>query len=663
MKRVKYVISGFIMLLCFLLSSVLFQEHATSFFTGYNGFSLNGNYSPEEQQIVLDKIEQNLKQKGGTLFAVDLFVADQTYTHVTVYATDQAEKMLYEKSGIRPGVYRSITVGRTEIEFCDFSEAVKDSYLTNFYYICPGNESVIEEILKRVYGCSCTSSKWSLNTIIPLVIWGLGFFFFLFLTTMDIQFQKKRNFLLLSLGQSEKSLILRNILLDTPILAGLFAAEFFLLKPFVYVEHQILPVVWMLVGFLFINVAVYLSMLVYNYKEVLYGANLNANTLSNCYLLKAVVSIVTLISFVVNFSAAMQLLPFMGDYKTIQQAGNWGHLSVSTVITDEADVYEDKTQNQVSVELVARFLREDKAALCCLVAYTLEDRPVVLINKNGLAYVDRPERLKISEDKELCILIPDQAKNEDVASIVEEAVQSGTRAFVSGEQALSYEVAEYSTTYALLPSEEGIGVMSGRMIGLGFERVYDPIFIYCNLSADTFDRMEHIEGDDVFFRIKSEDILLALNEEDQRKIQTDARVNKVYFETFRESCEQYQTVARRILLLNSVISLSLLLLGVLLVVTILRLEFIIHAKELAVKKMLGYSLLQRNKTVFFLNLFASVIGLITVSVATLMFDLGQLSTVLILFGGLCVAEQLLIIWCVIHLERKRVPHILKGGSL
>ena len=120
------------------------------------------------------------------------------------------------------------------------------------------------------------------------------------------------------------------------------------------------------------------------------------------------------------------------------------------------------------------------------------------------------------------------------------------------------------------------------------------------------------------------------------------------FRSLIELWNQYKSNLVRGVLLNSVLSAFLLVLNVMLISVIVKIEYLVHSKEIALKKILGYSVLQRNIAILFLNVFAVSIAFIT----------GAIVSLTILF-----VNSILILTNMTAAEKHNTAHILKGGSL
>ena len=157
--------------------------------------------------------------------------------------------------------------------------------------------------------------------------------------------------------------------------------------------------------------------------------------------------------------------------------------------------------------------------------------------------------------------------------------------------------------------------------------------------------------------------LFKLTEEEVELISTDDGLKAVSYTSLVDQCGQYKSSLLRVVLLNSIISLFLMVLEMVIIVTIIKLEYMVNAKELSIKKILGYSVFHKNRTIFLLNFCGAGISIITMIIVSLMFEITKVSTVLLVGTALTVIEAGLIVLNILKLERTNIPKILKGGSL
>ena len=134
-------------------------------------------------------------------------------------------------------------------------------------------------------------------------------------------------------------------------------------------------------------------------------------------------------------------------------------------------------------------------------------------------------------------------------------------------------------------------------------------------------------------------------------------------EKVKEKVSDYQAVLNRALLLNTVISAFLLLLELFIISVIIKLEYKVSTTELAVKKVLGYSVFQKNKQIFLLNTYAALIAVVSCTVFCLMYKLAVWYTVIAVGTSVLCFEYVIIAVLITRFEKQNVAKILKGGCL
>ena len=125
----------------------------------------------------------------------------------------------------------------------------------------------------------------------------------------------------------------------------------------------------------------------------------------------------------------------------------------------------------------------------------------------------------------------------------------------------------------------------------------------------------------------------------------------------------YQSVLNRVLLLNTVISAFLLILELFIISVIIKSEYKVSTTELAIKKVLGYSVLQKNKQIFLLNAYATFIAVTACVVLSLMYKLSVWYIVIAVGVSVLCLEYVIIAVLITRFEKQNVAKILKGGCL
>jgi hypothetical protein len=130
-----------------------------------------------------------------------------------------------------------------------------------------------------------------------------------------------------------------------------------------------------------------------------------------------------------------------------------------------------------------------------------------------------------------------------------------------------------------------------------------------------------------------------------------------------ENYKQQLKKAKRILYINIAFSVLILFLEFLILSLVIRLEYNLHALEFSVKKILGHSMIEKNKRLIFLTIIITVMSTIISALVGLKFGLTEVRSVLAVGFIILLLEFFAIFYCISKVERAQVPKILKGGNL
>lgn len=645
MRIVKHIVSAFIVLLCFLLSSELYQAHLQSFTNQFFFFQISNNDREYMCSVVLEAADKY----GEDVFAVERTDLDAYHSQLKVYGTKGALDHLAQTQSIASGTKSSLFSGSTAISLHRFNEIVNND-VERFYFT--GTKDSVSLIRQYVYSKMAASYIHKESAIgnewIIYAVWAVSLLFLLLLTWMDIQFQRKSNFLRMSLGQSVHQIILKNVLLDVLLNSAVFLIVYFTLSSFVFADFEISYVCFCFLGYLPVNSSLYFSLLKCDYKQIIYGANINEKTLANTYILKACVMILLIVSLSCNLSLVKENLYYLLRYDTVDRLDGYQTMEVKT--TKEVAESEDR-QDDVYAQIFFEKYRQGKVLIAASCA-TFDDEPIVVINENAAdIVVSNPEIFQESE-RDFVVYIPTARKTELDSEDIDFAARSTASHFFGMEASeISYDVVTYEHTEAIY-----FDVREVTKLTLGFDVLENPIIVYCNISPE---KAMHLLQTGRSATLTN--VMFALDGTEDF-LQIDG-VKDIACSDIVELCNQFKGTLLRIVLLNSTVSLFLLILSILIISAIAKLEYMINAKMIAIKKILGYSLLARNKVIVLLNLFAIMIGAITGFILSGMYEISTFRMVAFVSFVILIFDSSLIMFNILKMEKRNVSHILKGGSL
>jgi hypothetical protein len=193
----------------------------------------------------------------------------------------------------------------------------------------------------------------------------------------------------------------------------------------------------------------------------------------------------------------------------------------------------------------------------------------------------------------------------------------------------------------------------------GFDKVENPIMILYHFNFDEMDK----ENAAVYLGGIQNDIMYRLDGMKASEIEQKYGLKDVTITSVPSRCEQYRASIIRVLLLNLIICIFMMILEVIIIMTIIKLEYMINAKELAIKKILGYSIIKKNGFLFLTNFLSAGVAVISVLIYSSMYNVVSIPLIVLSTFGLVISEMILIIFYIIKTEKTQATKILKGGTL
>lgn len=639
------------MLLSFIFSGEFFQYYLNTYTSQFSYIDITENEMNSQAEIQ-NNIYHLAEKYNIKVLQTERKNGSGRATSLTVYSTDEAFEKLKTEYSVSPNIYKALFSGTTKVDFADFKDKKLLGETERYYFI--GEQRQIQSIrenIKNDYACSFIKNETEhAYPYLVLLIWAVIGVLFLILTWLDIHFQKKENFVLISLGKPIRQIILKNVFIDFLTFSLIFSVLFALLGRFVYLGYEIKNIVLLCVAVLFLNALLYLTLFKMNYKEVLYGANLNEKIISDGYVLKSISMILTVVVLSCNAMLISANFKELKRIKTLRNVENYSFLELNPVsLLNLGKDYEETRYgliNSIYGELQNRGCAYSFCGLSGENDYCIinSDSKFLL---NGFDLKTEPDG-----NSDFYILVPEEI---EFSQNADESVYDCIEMYFGSEKALSCEKITYSGNGELLTYDSTEGLT------LGAQSFENPIVIYINnpslkLNCDSstlstlFSKM--------LFNISNSEINTVCE-----KYQINEKGFYLQGEKLKEKVSDYQAVLNRALLLNTVISAFLLLLELFIISVIIKLEYKVSTTELAVKKVLGYSVFQKNKQIFLLNTYAALIAVVSCAVFCLMYKLAVWYTVIAVGTSVLCLEYVIIAVLITRFEKQNVAKILKGGCL
>lgn len=652
MKRVRFVLAIFLFLLAFIFTAELYQNYFRNFYGQFYYFLLE---EKQDRGAIRELLETAAEKKDMGVFAVKSQTITALSTELDVYANEKAVQILESEYDIAAGEYKSFFAGTTKVNFHSFEGIEADNTIETFYFTGTMDEVYsVKTIVNQVHATSYIHEGYSEgNNWMIWGVWGLVFGILLVVGWVVIQFEKKENFIKISMGMSSRKIITRNIVTDLTMFLILMFGMKAVLGREISLNYRIEGIMLLFFGFLVIQTLINIIGFRYDYKEIIYGANISMKTLGNCYVLKMISVMLAVISLAICIGLISYHWPYFKMYDEIKKYKEYSFLSYNI---DYSDQREDEVLEQViarkEVNLFYEMYKNKNMALAVSNMKSSDNITFCQVNENTVGVEKLIDGKTEDNFHGVYVLIPKSVENKD--EIADRIVESANCNYEGFNSDLEYRIITYDTDFNLLYFDT-----MASDLEFGFETVENPVMLMASFDFSGLD----YENAAVYLNGIQGDIMYKLNGMTASEIEETYGVKDVVITGVQERCEQYKAAILRVVILNVVICLFMLLLEVTIIMTIIRMEYTVNAKELAIKKILGYSVMKKNGFLFITNVISAIAALVLVLVYSAMYDVASFPLIFLSAGILLFMEVILIYGYVIKTERTQTTKILKGGSL
>lgn len=651
MKRVKIILSVLLILLGLIFTAELYQNYFRNFCGQFYYFELE---EKEDREAVAELLEKTANEENIGIFAVTNHTDTALETEVNIYANENARKLLESKYDIQQGEFNSFFSGKTIVKTHLFKKINANNAIETFYFIGTMDEvSSVKTKINQSHSTSYIHKGYSDgNNWMIWAVWGLIYCILLVLGWIVIQFDKKENFIKISMGKSIKKIIFKNIVIDTAMYVAIMIGLKMVLQNVISLNYH--SGALFLIFFIFVLAQGIINIVGfrYNYKEIIYGANISMNTLGNCYALKVVSMIASIVSIAICIGLVTYHYSYFKMYDEIDQYKDYSFLSYRI---DTSDQKEDEELEQVFARKEASIYYDmyDKNKISLAVTNAVGNNNInyYLVSENTLGIKELFDEQIEKNFHGMYILIPEEMDNK--IDIAEDAMEATKWDYEGFQREFKYRIITYDQFELLYFDTETSN------LEFGFDKVENPVMILYYFDFNTLDK----EKAEVYLSGIQNDIMYRLDGMKVSDIEQKYGLKDVKITSVPDRCKQYKASISRVLLLNLIICIFMLLLEVIIIMTIIKLEYMVNAKELAIKKILGYSIIKKNRFLFITNFFSAAAAVISVLIYSTMYNISSISFIALSTIVLIISEMIFIFFYIIKTEKAQTTKILKGGTL
>ncbi len=650
MKKIKILITIILLIFCFILNSELYQSHLTGFTAEYS--YVNVTLQEENRENFFTYIHELSRSTKKPFFFINQTCDMLGETHLDIYCTENAYIELTEKRQLTQGVFKGALSGATSVSFHDLNTAAPIMEKIKLYI--GGKNYELIEIYKKINQRFSTGYFHQDDNkgefLFSAGLWALLGVFYLYISALDLQFRKKEIFLKISLGMPKRRVILENAIIDALVLSLTAVVMRAVFKLYFFTDFNLFAMILTLALIIILNFVIYLSLYRINYKKIIYGGNIGEATVSNCYLIKVASMVLTLTLLSVNVGLISVNIKPLINYKSVEkyEALCFVHLSQDkSTENDDLSPYYNK--------LLIDSIKTNSSTFSMNNPFTGGKRDFILTNdlsvliKSGVKdYVNNGESI---------IILPYNCNNEEET---EKFLLDTCSFYIKLVMGIKSEKIDFKILNASKPSRALYFDLDDSVNAkLGYAVADNPVFIYCNTENISFDSCDEellssSNGLEIMYEtefLNNSHSFLEENEINLEVISAESVFNN------------NKTVLTKIVSLSLILIILQLLIDFLLISALIKIEYNANAIELAVKKIVGYGIFSKNKSLIFLNVYSALIGIMT---AIIIFFLLQISLKLVALGCggiVLILETVITAWAISRFEKRNVIKIIKGGAL
>lgn len=641
MRKVKYVTSFIFIAVIFIFVGDMFVWNLDSFETDYIGttMALPSDISQEE---MLSELEDTATKHNCLLFTVSRNYESVNSVNTSVFCMDGVEEVLLENSSVKSGDFRSIFLGNVNFNIEKFKDIPDVNQIENYYII--GNMDDAREFKSAIidtYGGNMPKEGYtSFNSTETIVcIWIIGILLFLLLTLFETVLLKKELVVRFIYGESLVNIISKRIVCDLFVYTGYCTLISVILGLFfdIQVNYQIATSIICFVVFIILNSLLYLRLIFIDYKSSLSRGKSNKSVLTISYFYKAIT--IVIITLVMSICIEM-IAEGIGYWK---QKSFFENVNTNSYVSISSEDNNIDTTDKMMSEFFNEKNSQGKAMLNMYIDNGMfTQAPCMLFNKGFESYLKKeiPEITDYNFENKIYYIIPEKYGDTAIQDL-----DFLTNMYI-GEN-LSHSIITYNSDVSL------IGIVNQGKIT---SQTYNEPLIILNFREKT----------DYYNSIGiSQACMYNLTDSEWNEYVNNNPVeySTTYKTNVYDNYDYYLKSNQRTLMCGLAALAILILMELIIIRTTVHYECTINAMELAIKTVMGETILSKYKKMFIITtvtlLLSAILSLILLNV------FGFSSVYYLVIGYLLIL--LIDVSITLHhiriLEKANIRRILNGSVL
>lgn len=659
MKKIKYIIMFVLILVSLVITGDFFQEHLRHFENEYKYTTFALPHGTPQEEMISD-MKTAAENRGVKFFFVDRKVLSTFEEKIIIYCSDESVKdEIKQKSYIEDGKYNSVFFGETNVSFESVEKIGDVNTFENCYLIGDYDWLYLFklDLMDDYSGSLIKEAEKTKSNLVFVLPWILVISAFALITIYEIMVKRREHAVLLSFGEKNLLIILKNVFADVGVLIIMYLIGIVILYPF---TNVLFGTKYALVAFLFMllmDILIFLSVFKINIRYAFSGEDSTRGLLNIGFIFKGVVQVLVTVAVAMNFSSIYQACSFYSQKDFFQSKSSYNQFQTMYINSGWID---NETHHNNYLMYSEYFNFWDATVMLKPLDYKVLERDVLLYNKNAQGYLF--DKINIEETEPLkegtvTFFFPKKYfKNgvlkEEIEYLCENIAPSLD---YGGKYTFDYDLRFYKNNVKLLSfSEEFYGKS---------DYTKNPIIAFVNI--DESEMRHNIAYDQnigcskfIMYNASADEVEKAAQKYNNNGLDINVLTENVY-----SQYQNYWSVLRKTLYINSVLSILFILLDMVITFYIIKLDYYVNATELALKKVLGYSSFERHRTLLISSVFISICSIAAAYI--LNFSIKFSGIIFLLCGGVLFSflDLLMILFIIRKIEKERIQKILKGGAL
>lgn len=644
MQYLKKFVLFILMLFCICLPCENYQSYLSSFDDAFK----TDFYCPDVEyyDTMLSQISKVAEKHHVLVYKVYNISYTMFFSEVQIYADQEATDYLEQVYDVHAGTFNSLISGKTDVKFYSFFDIPVKIREEKIRISVIGNQADMDafksDLIEKYGGDYPKNDGFDAKKNSRFLLWTIWFLtaiMICFFTFYETMMMKKENFIRITLGESLFLLWVRFVLFDILFIGTIFAGCIWI-ACILYSRIFMLKEMLILLSILILaDMLISTNLLFYQRNKVLAHLSLSRKMLTINNSVKCVAIILIVISVSTSLSVIYEYYQYVQQKPFYEQYADYCVLQNIIARNNNEDPY---IQFLYEGEFYRNYVKKANITLIEEGVTLPSGKNTILANHNAVVSYIENEILELQDctfDKDIYIIY-----YENNPPTPEEK-----KILLSENDGCTVDEIVYHTPANLVmrtPEEK-------------FTKwAKNPIIIYYNtdLAERYYDDPMQIElVTPIIFSIIAENgsVEEYMNAHD---IDFSSTNMMDYFE--HESLKLKKTAY-----LSTVLAVILLILQIMILLSIIRLEYTVNAIELSIKKVIGYSILERFYRQYLLSFFLYMFSMLAAILISKKLQFGDTSFILYGIFLMYLIETLLFTIFAKRYERNNIQKILKGGAL